>query len=119
MNGRSRYFFGTFGVCSAAGGDVVAIRLDLDFCNLDFRDSEFRDLEYREGLEDREDLEVVMGVVSGDSLDDVEGSLDDVKGSLDDVEGSSEVDSKGDSTVLEGQSIWGLTSSSQGIPKLI
>ena len=111
MNGRSRYFFGTFGVCSKAG-DVVAIRLDLDFRNLDFRDSEFRDLEYREGLEDREDLEVVMGVIAGDSLDDVEGSLDD-------VEGSSEVDSKGDSTVLEGQSIWGLTRSSQGIPKMI
>src|SRR5438046_1856008 len=104
MNGHSRYFFGTFGVCSEAG-DVVAIRLDLDFRNLDFRDSEFCDLEYREGLEDREDLEVVMGVVSGDSLDDVEGS--------------SEVDSKGDSTVLEGQSIWGLTRSSQGIPKMI
>jgi len=105
MNGRSRYFFGTFGVCSAAGGDVVAVRLDLDFRNLDFRDSEFRDLEYREGLEDREDLGVVMGVVLG--------------GSLHDVEGSSEVDSKGDWTVLEGQSIWGLTHSSQGIPKMI
>ena len=100
MNGRSRYFFGTLGVCSAAGGDVVAVRLDLDFRNL-----EFRDLEYREGLEDREDLGVVMGVVLG--------------GSLHDVEGSSEVDSKGDWTVLEGQSIWGLTHSSQGIPKMI
>ena len=56
-------------------------------------------------MEDREDLGVVMGVVLG--------------GSLHDVEGSSEVDSKGDSTVLEGQSIWGLTRSSQGIPKMI
>src|SRR5947199_10741996 len=106
MNRRSRYFFGTFGVCSEAG-DVVAVRLDLDFRNLDFRD-----LEYREGLGDREDLGVVMGVVLG-------GSLGDVEGSLDEVEGSSEVDSKGDSTVLEGQSIWGLTRSSQGIPKMI
>ena len=92
--------------------DVTIIRLDLDFRNLVFRDSEFRDLEYHEGLEDREDLGIVMGVVLGSSLDDVEDSLDDVEDSL-------EIDSKGDSIVLEGQSIWGLTRSSQGIPKMI
>jgi hypothetical protein len=62
------------------------------------RDLDFRDLEYREDLEDREGLEVVTDVGFRDSLC---------------------VESKGDSTVLDGQSIWGLTRSSQGIPRMI
>jgi hypothetical protein len=98
MNGRSRYFFDTFGVCSEAG-DVVAVRLDLDF----------RDLEDRDDLEDCEGSGVVTGRESG-----MEMGV-----SFDDAEGSLCADNRGDSTVLEGQSIWGLTRSSQGIPKMI
>jgi hypothetical protein len=78
-------------------GDDVDIRFGFD---------NRRDFEC---LEDRGDLgvatDVDLGIGIGDSLDDV-GDL-------------SCVESKGDSTVLDGQSIWGLTRSSQGIPRMI
>ena len=100
MNGRSQYFLDGFRVCGDLGtGGDVDVCLDLDF----------RDFEYREGLEGRDGLGVVAGVGLGVELG----------GSFDDIEGSSCVDSKGDSTVLDGQSIWGLMRSSQGIPKMI
>jgi hypothetical protein len=47
MSGRSRYLFGTFRVCSEAGGDVVAVHRDVDFRNLEYR-------------EDREDCSFVV-----------------------------------------------------------
>jgi len=82
MSGHSRYFFGTFEICSSSetGGDVAA------FClNLDFRNSEFRD-----DLEDCESLRVVAGSRDVAGLRVVTG-------------GSFEIESS--SNVLESQSI--------------
>ena len=81
-------------------GDDVDICFGLDNC---------RDFEYHECFEDRGDLGVVMDVGFGMEIGD----------SLDDAGDSSCVESKGDSTILDGQFIWGLTCSSQGIPRMM
>ena len=73
------------------------------------RDLDLRDFEYREDLEDRGDLGVVADIDLGMEIGD----------SLDDAGDSSCAESKGDSTFLDGQSIWGLTRSSQGIPRMM
>ena len=81
-------------------GDDVDICFGLDNCH---------DFEYHECFEDHGDLGVVMDVgiemEIGDLLDDAGDSLC--------------VESKGDLTILDGQSIWGLTCSSQGIPRMM